>query len=62
MQLFVIKTDRESFHVVAREEWEAREKIYEWNRGSNPNTPIHIINIKLLASVNEGRAESILIL
>jgi hypothetical protein len=62
MKLYLIKTDKETFHVIAKEEWQARDKVHEWNRDNGVNTPIHIINIKLLAAVNEARSESILIL
>jgi hypothetical protein len=62
MKLYIITTDKGTFHVIAKEEWNARDKVHEWNRDNGVNTPIHIINIKLLASVNEARSESILIL
>jgi hypothetical protein len=35
MKLYLIKTDKETFHVIAKEEWQAREKVHEWNREEN---------------------------
>ena len=62
MKLYQIKTDKETFHVIAKEEWQARDKVHKYNRDNAVNEPIHIINIKLIAAVNEARSESILIL
>lgn len=63
MKLFKVETTLKPYHVVAKEEWNARDKVMEalGNEVRGPQTHA-IINIQEVASTVTGQSKSTLVL